>query len=102
MNTGGGDPEILKREVPHRYVLDTSSEAHRTLGLMLADTLSQATHKPGFMRTLMWHMDNHTCPEFTYAEQRRLDRVWRKLRRKRIFLSMEGKRQLIYWERSQC
>lgn len=57
-----------------------SEDAHKELGISMADALYESANRPGFVRTLVFHMNNHTVNEFTAREHLILSRIARRQR----------------------
>ena len=73
-----------------------SEEGHKQLGVAMADALYESANRPGFVRTLVFHMNNHTVDEFTRDESIKAARI---LRRHRLSMS---RRTLIRQLRTLC
>lgn len=52
-------------------------DAHRELGVAIAASIYESLQRPGFVRTLMFHMTKHWVPEFTDREWVILARIKR-------------------------
>jgi hypothetical protein len=75
-----------------------SEQAVTSLGKCLADCLYETANRPGFLRRIVWCMDNHTVPEFSEAEYLFISRIQRRRHLHCWYskISREGIRTMIY------